>query len=69
MAGFERFARAGEDDVAFARRLVADGGVAVVPGSSFFPPGGGGTDLVRFCFAKREETLSTALERLAARLR
>ena len=69
MAGFERFARAGEDDVAFARRLVAGGGVAVVPGSSFFPPGAGGAELVRFCFAKREETLSAALERLAARLR
>jgi len=69
MAGFERFARAGEDDVGFARRLVADGGVAVVPGSSFFPPGAGGAELVRFCFAKRTETLTAALERLAARLR
>jgi len=68
MAGFGRLARAGEDDVAFARRLVADGGVAVVPGSSFFPHGAGGTELVRFCFAKREETLRSALERLAARL-
>jgi aminotransferase len=68
LAGFERFARAGEDDVAFARRLVAGGGVAVVPGSSFYPPDGGGRDLVRFCFAKREATLARALEVLGRRL-
>ena len=69
MAGFERFARRGESDVDFARRLVEHGGVAVVPGSSFYPPGGGGAELVRFCFAKRDETLARALDVLAARLR
>jgi len=68
MAGFERFARRGESDVDFAQRLVAAGGVAVVPGSSFYPPQAGGTELVRFCFAKREETLARALDVLHARL-
>lgn len=69
MAGFERFARRGESDVDFARRLVVNGGVAVVPGSSFYPPGNGGSDLIRFCFAKRDETLTRALDVLATRLR
>ncbi|MEQ1893681.1 MAG: aminotransferase class I/II-fold pyridoxal phosphate-dependent enzyme [Planctomycetota bacterium] len=69
MAGFERFARRGESDVDFARRLVVNGGVAVVPGSSFYPSGGGGSDLIRFCFAKRDETLTRALDVLATRLR
>jgi aminotransferase len=59
----------GQDDVGFARALVRDGGVATVPGSSFFGDPRHGRHLVRFCFAKRLETLERArsvlLERLA----
>jgi aminotransferase len=68
MTGIERFQRAGEDDVAFARRLVQDGGVATVPGSSFHPDPGEGRGLVRFCFAKRLETLERAIGILRERL-
>jgi aminotransferase len=54
-----------EDDVAFTMRLVKDIGVAVVPGSSFFPPEWpDGRRLIRFAFPKREETLREAAERL-----
>lgn len=53
------------DDTAFARDLVRDPGVAVVPGSSFFADPNDGKRVVRFCFSKREETLLAAGERLA----
>ena len=56
------------DDVTFAHELVADGGVATVPGSSFFERPEDGAHLIRFCFAKREETLRAAVERLEQRL-
>ncbi len=57
-------ASTGEDDVAFARRLVIDHGLAVVPGSSFFPDPVQGRQRVRFSFPKRPETLAKAAERL-----
>ncbi len=68
MTGVERFQTAGEDDTAFALRLVAGGGVATVPGSSFFPEPGEGRALIRFCFAKRLETLQRAIDILRERL-
>ncbi|MGH9582629.1 MAG: pyridoxal phosphate-dependent aminotransferase, partial [Bryobacteraceae bacterium] len=52
------------DDVAFCRHLVEDIGVAAVPGSSFFFDPAHGSHLVRFCFAKKRETLEAAAERL-----
>lgn len=53
------------DDVAFTRYLVEAIGVAAVPGSSFFSDPAEGARLVRFCFAKKQETLQAAGERLA----
>jgi methionine aminotransferase len=55
----------GEDDTAFARRLTTELGVAAIPLSPFYavPPT---RRLVRFCFAKRDETLRAAAERLAS---
>ncbi len=58
----------GRDDVTFARDLLRGGGVATVPGSSFFERLQDGAHLIRFCFAKREATLAQAAERLRARL-
>ncbi|WP_045879289.1 aminotransferase class I/II-fold pyridoxal phosphate-dependent enzyme [Pseudofrankia sp. DC12] len=52
------------DDVAFARHLVADVGVACVPGSSFFADPADGRHIIRFAFPKREETLREAAARL-----
>ena len=51
------------DDVAFARYLVKDVGVAAVPGSSFYKTAAGRTKL-RFCFCKKDETLEEADRRL-----
>jgi aminotransferase len=53
-----------KNDVAFTEFLVKDIGVAVVPGSSFFRPGDRGHKYIRFCFAKKPETLESARERL-----
>jgi aspartate/methionine/tyrosine aminotransferase len=56
-----------EDDESFCKRLVLDHKVAAIPVSAFYA-----VDpirsVVRFCFAKRDATLDTALERLAGAL-
>jgi aminotransferase len=54
------------DDVALARRLVTEIGVAAVPGSSFYADPAQGRGKIRFAFPKRLETLAAAGERLAA---
>jgi aminotransferase len=53
------------DDVTFARRLIADPGVAAVPGSSFFSRPELGRTKLRFAFPKRLATLRAAADRLA----
>jgi aspartate/methionine/tyrosine aminotransferase len=53
------------DDVAFARRLIAEIGVAAVPGSSFYSNRSEGAGKIRFAFPKKLETLHAAAERLA----
>ncbi len=53
------------DDVEFTRHLIREIGVAVVPGSSFYHDPKAGSQLVRFCFCKKDETLDAAAERLA----
>jgi aminotransferase len=52
------------DDVAFAHALVANGGVATVPGSSFYHEAALGRSSVRFAFPKRPETLAQVAGRL-----
>jgi aminotransferase len=52
------------DDVSFARHLIRDLGVAVVPGSSFYNNPADGAHQVRFAFCKRDETLDEAASRL-----
>jgi len=64
MTDFAGLAVADEDDVAFARRLVADPGIAAVPGSSFYSRPELGRTKIRFAFPKRLETLAAAAERL-----
>ncbi len=46
-----------------ARRLLATTGVAAVAGSAFFRPGHG-ENLLRFCFAKKDDELDDACARL-----
>ena len=47
-------------DVRFAKYLVEEIGVAVVPGSSFYNDARDGASQVRFTFCKKEETLAAA---------
>jgi methionine aminotransferase len=54
-----------ESDVAFARRLVAEIGVAAIPVSVFSERAPPNQRLLRFCFAKNDATLARAAERLA----
>lgn len=54
-----------EPEEAFCRRLTTEIGVAAIPLSAFYQ-GGFEQRIVRFCFAKKDETLRLALERLAA---
>ena len=54
----------GEDDAAFAVRLTREHGVAAIPVSPFLSEGEQPGPVLRFCFAKRDETLERAAERL-----
>ncbi|MEO8060672.1 MAG: pyridoxal phosphate-dependent aminotransferase [Burkholderiales bacterium] len=53
-----------QSEEAFCRWLTAEVGVAAIPVSAFYQ-GGFEQRLARFCFAKKEETLNLALERLS----
>jgi aminotransferase len=54
------------DDTAFARWLVREGGIAVVPGSAFYVDRKQGWNKVRFSWCKKISTLREALRRLAS---
>ena len=54
-----------KDDVAFAKWLVEEVGVATVPGSSFYKEKKDGRKFVRFAFCKKFETMKRAADRLA----
>jgi aspartate/methionine/tyrosine aminotransferase len=68
MTDISRFAFPNEDprfaapsrDVAFAKYLVQEIGVACVPGSSFYNHAQDGASQVRFTFCKKESTLAAA---------
>ena len=53
------------NDIEFTKHLIREIGVAVVPGSSFYNDPAMGSQMVRFCFCKQDETLEAAAERLA----
>lgn len=53
------------NDVDFTNFLLKEVGVAVVPASSFYSRSDNVNNMVRFCFAKSESTLTTAELRLA----
>ena len=53
-----------ETDEAFCRRIVTDHKVAAIPVSAFYERDAV-TSVVRFCFAKKDATLDSALERLS----
>jgi aspartate/methionine/tyrosine aminotransferase len=52
------------DDVSFCRHLCTSVGVAAIPPSAFYADPSSAPLLARFCFAKRDETLDAAADRL-----
>ncbi len=62
LADMGPYMRKGETDVEFCEDVAKNIGVAAVPGSSFFMENVG--SIVRLHFAKKDETLNEALERL-----
>ena len=56
------------DDVTFSRKLVEEHGVATIPVSAFYAEEKV-TNVVRFCFAKKDSTIDGALERLEKAVR
>jgi aspartate/methionine/tyrosine aminotransferase len=53
------------DDVTFCDRIIDEAGVAAIPVSAFYAEDPV-TNVVRLCFAKSDETLDAAIQRLAA---
>ncbi|MCD8563372.1 MAG: aminotransferase class I/II-fold pyridoxal phosphate-dependent enzyme [Alphaproteobacteria bacterium] len=49
-----------DNDVAFARWMIDEIGVATVPGSSFYKDKANGSTKIRFCYCKKPETLALA---------
>lgn len=63
LANIGQFLKKGQSDVEFCEEMAQKVGVAVVPGSSFFMENV--PDIVRMHFAKKDETLYEALNRLS----
>jgi aspartate/methionine/tyrosine aminotransferase len=51
-------------DVDFALKLITERKVATVPPSAFYLKSNEGENFLRFCFAKKEETLVSAIQNL-----
>ncbi len=64
MMDISRWLKKGETDLEFCERLAREVGIGAVPGSSFFKEEV--NHLIRFHFAKVDETLQGALDRLSA---
>ncbi|MBB3192891.1 pyridoxal phosphate-dependent aminotransferase [Roseateles terrae] len=52
------------DDMALCQWLTREVGVAAIPMSAFYSAKAARPSIIRFCFAKKDETLNLALERL-----
>jgi aspartate/methionine/tyrosine aminotransferase len=63
---FFRLPGRSDDSLAFAKRLVTEGGLGLAPGSAFGPEGEG---YLRWCFAATEALIERGVERLDAFLR
>ena len=54
-----------KSDIEFAKDLIVNKKVATIPPSAFYLNSNEGNDYIRFCFAKKDETLYQALENLS----
>ncbi len=53
-----------ENDIEFCRKLILTKKVAAIPTSAFYLKSNEGNKMIRFCFAKKEETLRAAIAQL-----
>ena len=54
----------GENDIDFCQKLIMEKKVAVIPTSAFYLKSNEGSKMIRFCFAKNNDTLKKALDNL-----
>lgn len=54
----------GENDIEFCQKLIREKKVAVIPTSAFYMKSKEGSGMIRFCFAKTDETLKIAITHL-----
>ncbi|MGZ3787332.1 MAG: methionine aminotransferase [Bacteriovorax sp.] len=54
----------GENDVDYCKKLILEKKVATIPTSAFYLKSDEGSGMIRFCFAKKDETLLSALSYL-----
>jgi N-succinyldiaminopimelate aminotransferase len=50
-----------QDDISICKKLILEKKVATIPTSAFYLKSSEGKKLIRFCFAKKDETLKAAL--------
>ena len=55
----------GENDIEYCQKLIREKKVAVIPTSAFYMKSDEGSKMIRFCFAKKDETLKAALANLS----
>jgi methionine aminotransferase len=55
-----------ENDIDFAKRITKEHGIAAIPISVFYKDPPAAQRILRFCFAKKNETLDRAIEKLCA---
>ncbi len=54
----------GENDIDYCKKLIVEKKVATIPTSAFYIKSDEGSRMIRFCFAKQDETLRSALKNL-----
>lgn len=54
----------GENDIETCKKLILEKKVATIPTSAFYLKSNEGSRMIRFCFAKKDETLQAALKNL-----
>lgn len=55
----------GENDIDYCKKLILEKKVATIPTSAFYLKSNEGSRMIRFCFAKKDETLHQALSNLS----
>ncbi|MFA6236715.1 MAG: aminotransferase class I/II-fold pyridoxal phosphate-dependent enzyme [Bacteriovorax sp.] len=54
-----------ENDIEYCMKLIKEKGVATIPTSAFYLKSNEGSRMIRFCFAKKDETLMSAIRNLS----